>query len=575
MDHRRWITERRSRHRDYRLRVERYVAGVADGDIQAGELVRKACERHLWDMETAARRGLRFDWNEACYAIDFFPMAIKHSVGEFAGERFWLEDWQAFIVASLLGWRRTGDNVRRFRKGYIEIARKNGKSTLVAGIALLLLLFDSPPEPSAEIYLTATKEDQARIIFRMCGQMISSSPVIRDKLNVRQKIIQYAKLDSFIRPLGSDSTGTDGLNPHVVLRDELHAWRPRHVPFAEKLATGGGSRRQPLELTITTAGDEESQLWKATRAYAAKAIKSRNKAEPFDDSVFAFVACLDEKDDVLDEENWPKANPNLGRSVKLDYLRQQAKEAKNDPMKLNQFKRYHFNRIVSKSETLILPSDWAAQDGSPINRGALKQQECFGGFDLGRTDDFSAIALVFPEITESIEPRYTILSRSYCSEDKFAKLDINDKHDWIADGSLVVHPGPAISFDEIESDIVDLSERFFVINWGFDPTFAAQMAQRLEEYHGINIYKFIQSARYYNEPLRRFLRAVNERQFYTGGDGCLGWQICNLQVMRDTRDHWRPDKSGEGKIDAAVATLMAFAGCLFGDTDKTPEVYFA
>jgi len=549
------------------------VSRVVNGESVSGTLVRKACERHLWDIETGADRGIAFDWDVACFGVDFFPSALKHSVGEFAGGRFWLEDWQAFIVASLLGWRR--GSVRRYRKGYIEIARKNGKSTLVAGMALLLLLFDAPVESSAEIYLTATKEDQARIIFRMCHQMIGSSPLIRDKLNVKQKIIQYAALDSFIRPLGSDSTGTDGLNPHVVLRDELHAWRARHVPFAEKLATGGGSRRQPLELTITTAGDEDSHLWKLTRDYAANATKSRNRAEPFDDSVFSFIAALDDGDDCLDEENWAKANPNIGQSVNVDYLRLQAREARNDPMKLNQFKRYHCNRIVSRSEALILPSEWESQDASPIDVEDLRNADCFGGFDLGRTDDFSAIALVFPELTDTLESRYTLFARSYCSEKRYETLDHSQKHEWVADRSLVIHPGAAISFDAIEEDIVELSEMFTVVNWGFDPTFASQMAQHLEEHHGIGIYKFIQSARYYNEPLRRFLRAIKERRFRHGGDDCLEWQVCNLQVVRNTQDLWRPDKSGDGKIDAAVATLMAFAGCLFGDADTQPKVVFA
>ena len=263
------------------------------GEIVACELVKLACKRHLRDLETGGSRGLVWRPDAAQYRIGFYPRFLRHSKGEWARKPVELAPWQKFIVGSVYGWKRA-DGTRRFRYVYQEVARKNGKSTMLAGVGLDMLVCDG--EPGAEVYAAATKKDQARIIFEEAKRMVGSSPALTNALNKFKLNISIDATASKFEPLSSDENTLDGLNPHCVLIDELHKHKTRAL--LDVMDTAVGARRQPLIWIITTAGDDNpASVYANEHGYAVDVLEGTLE----NDSVFAFVATIDSKprDEVL------------------------------------------------------------------------------------------------------------------------------------------------------------------------------------------------------------------------------------------------------------------------------------
>ncbi len=553
--------------------VQDYIDGVMSGEIVVGRNVRLAVERHVADLEHAGERGYYFDEDLATEACEFFPAGCRHSKGKWAGQPFNLSPWQLFIIWCVFGWRRSADNFRRFRKVYISIGRKNGKSTWCAALGLLLLVFDNPKEDGPEVFCAATKEQQACIVFNEAKRMRRSSPSLRNVTKVFTKSITH--LDGFFQPIGSDSETTDGLNPNCVIKDEIHAWRKHHRGLHEKLSTGGASRDQPLEIIITTAGDDLSEIWAEENDYAIRIVESVLTSSIVDDTVFSFVASIDADDDPFDEEVWIKANPNLDVSVRREYLRDQANEAQQKPTARNSFLRYHCNVRVASTEKAIMPEVWAACEGELKN---LETLTVYGGFDLGRSDDFAAVGLVVPfdDLDDEGEPckKYEISGRSFTCQDRSDDLLEYQMQEWVDQDMITVHPGGAVEIGMVGEYIKECSERYDVHNWCYDATFAKQLAQDLEA-EGLSLFEFYQTAKEYNEPIREFIKALKQGRIIHDGDPVIAWQFGNLTIVRNAKDQWMPDKgaSSKFKIDVAVAILMAFSECLFHEKEVVLDYY--
>lgn len=367
--------------------VVRYVRGVLDGSVPASLMIRRAVERYVRDLEMGAGRGLHFDRVAAQYAIDFFGL-LKHSKGEWAGRTFELSPWQQFILWNLFGWKRE-DGLRRFRTAFVMVPRKNGKSTLTAGIGLFLLTVDG--EAGAEVYSAATKRDQAKILWEEAVRMAQSSPPLRNMVEHWRSsdTLSVSATASKFQPLGADGDTLDGLNVHGALIDELHAHRTSEV--VDVLQTATGARRQPLQFEITTAGFDQNGIGHQHYEYARNILN-----QVFDDDTwFCFIAEIDEGDDWQDEQTWAKANPNLGVSVYIDTLRKNAYEAKNRPQALTNFLCKHLDRWVQQSERWIPIEAWDAGELEP-DVASLAGRHCYGGLDLSSKIDITAFDLFFP-----------------------------------------------------------------------------------------------------------------------------------------------------------------------------------
>ena len=315
-----------------------YQRDVLSGKINTGKLTQLALQRNQTDLEKASNRGFFFDEEQADRALKLFGY-LKHSKGEWAGKPIQLEPWQAWIIATVFGWIDEDTGKRRFRTVYEEIARKNGKTTKLAGIGLKGLTKDDEGGP--EIYSAATKRDQAAILFAEAQRMVRQSRPLAKRLHAQQHQILNPGNFGVFKPLSADGQTMDGLNPHMALVDELHAHKTPEVWDVLKSALG--SRSQPLIWAITTAGFNKNGICYEVRDYAIKVLQSIID----DDTFFTVIYSIDDGDDWQTEANWIKANPNLGISVSLDYLREQARQAAVMPTAKVNFLTKHLNVWVT------------------------------------------------------------------------------------------------------------------------------------------------------------------------------------------------------------------------------------
>lgn len=536
-----------------------FQEGVLSGRIVVGRLVRLAVEAHVRDLEVGAARGLWFDQDAARHALAFFAL-LKHSKGEWAGRQFELAPWQAWIVWALFGWRRT-DGTRRYRTAYVEIARKNGKSTFAAGVALYLAFLDG--EPGAEVYCAATKRDQALIVWGEAKRMVRSSPALSRHIRPFKANLSSERTGSKLEPLGADEDTLDGLNPNGAIIDELHAHKTRGV--WDVLETAVGARRQPLIFAITTAGsDETSVCWEVHE----RCVAVLEGTLP-DDSLFGFVASLDPEDDWTDERVWPKANPNLGISVKLDGLREAAEKAKTTPGAQNAFLRLRLNRWTRATTRFLALEAWDANSGDVevieiARRNEVEKSIAFGGLDLSSKTDLTAFVLVFPPDDRDAGV-FDVLAWFWMPRDN---VDVREKRDhvpysrWIADGWIEATEGNVIDYRTVKNRVAEIANRFRIQEVAFDRWGALSIFPELDG-EGLTMVEFGQGYKSMSPPTKELEKLVLGRQLRHGGNPVLRWMADCLEVKQDPAENLKPvkpdtRKSGK-RIDGMVALIMAIA----------------
>ena len=528
-----------------------YVSGVTNGEITVGRFVRLAVERHLKDV---ARQGTEefpytFDEHAAAQAISAFPALFRHTIGTYAGSPFELAPWQAFIIGSIWGWKDR-NNLRRFRRAYVTLARKNGKSTLAAGICILLAQFDG--EQAAQVFIGATKVDQAKLIFNEASRMIGASENLRHLADRRVLQINFDSTHSFIRPLGSDRA-FDGLNPSGIIFDELHAWKEQHRAFYDTLTTGSASRSQPLRFTITTAGDTNSLLWIEEETIAKSLVEGTYEEE----SYFAYIATLDKEDDPFDEANWPKSMPNLGISVSADYVREQTREAKVSKVAENRFKRYFANVQVSPNEAAIELTKFDSCEGELSDWLQADVVTC--GIDMGGRNDLAALAYCARFADGENEDgerqyRYEIKTKAYMDSDTSRDLSEMPWLQWKDNGLLNVVPYVHTAiYDEVMQEFPKLLGK----QVGFDPWSTQQLAEQLDQ-EGFQCIVIQQNRFKLHEPTTLLLDLIEKRKIKHDGDSILRWCCGNMVLSIDNASRIMPDKKNSSeKIDCAVAAIMA------------------
>lgn len=540
--------------------VVAYMHGVLDGSVPAGRMIHLAVERHLGDLKDAHLRGLRFDRQAAEMALAFFGF-LRHSKGEWAGQPFVLSPWQMFTLWVLFGWRRA-DGTRRFRTGYEEVPRKNGKTTKLAGVGLLLLVADG--EPGAEVYSAATKRDQAKICWSEAARMVARSPALAGMITHARaaSTLSVEATASKFEPLSADSNTLDGLNVHVALIDELHAHKTRGV--IDALDTATGARRQPLVYIITTAGFDRASVCFDYHEYARQVLEGTIE----DDSFFAFIASIDEGDRWDDPAAWAKANPNLGVSVKLDDLERKAARAKKLPAALNAFLRLHLNVWTQQSTRWINIDLWGENNAHPIDEALLPGRPCYGGLDLSSVSDITAWVLVFPH--EDDPGQLDILARFWCPA---ARLDDSENQyreqyqAWAAAGHLTATEGDGVDYSAIRAQVLQDASRFQLVSMNVDRLFQGyQLAQELAD-EGIEIFGMGQGFLSMAIPMKEFERRLLARQLHHGDNPVLKWMAGNMAVRSDPAGNLKPDKAENTgsrggakkhrKIDGIVGLVMA------------------
>ncbi len=539
----------------YTAIAAKYARDVVSGKIPAAKYVQLACQRHLDDLEWQkdSTFAYRFDKRTAERACEFIEM-MPHTKGKWAAQKqtLDLEPWQAFFVVCIFGWLRRKDNTRRFRRAFMLVPRKNGKSALAAAIGLYMLVADG--EHGAEIYSGATTEKQAWEVFRPARLMALKRPDMCSHygLGVNASNLHVIGNESRFEPLIGNPG--DGASPSLAIVDEYHEHDTDRM--FDTMETGMGAREQPLMLVITTAGDNIAGPCYAMQDDAQKALEGTKQ----DDETFALIFGIDEGDDWTDPKTVRKANPNFGISVGSDFLLQRQKDAMTSPRKAGVFKTKHLNVWVQSKAAYFNVQRYIAAGDEHFSLDQFDGAECIIGVDLAEKRDLTAVELTFRH-----SKGFARFGRYYAPEETIEQPENEHFRTWRDLGRLIQTDGAVTDQREILADIMEDLGRFQVREVAFDPWHSRQMGVELME-AGANVVEFANRPSLMNEPMRAMDALIAENELAHDGDPAFAWMLSNVVNGSRTSDLHRPAKErAENKIDGPVACIMALGRWLMAD----------
>jgi phage terminase large subunit-like protein len=493
-----------------------------------------------------------FDQEEADRVCTFFPLYLRHVKGrQWSGKPFELAPWQRELLREAFGWKRKADGTRRYRTVYLEVPRKNGKSTLTAGVGLYLLFSDF--ELGAEIYSAAADRAQAGIVFSLAAMMRSQSPRLSAKSRAVRHSIFVPHTYSTYRVLSSDVPTKHGLNAHGILFDEVHAQPNREL--WDVLTSSTGSRQQPMTWAITTAGVGHETLCWNLHEQARRSLDPKAGYE--DDRLLARIYAAPEDADWQAPETWRGANPNLGISVSEDFLRGECARAKADPSFENTFRRLYLNQWTSQEVRWIPMTRWDAC-GEPFDWRTLRGRVCYGGLDLSSTTDLTAFALAFPP-EHAGDPVYLLVWYWVPAEriDRRVRADRVPYDRWIKNGFVQPTPGDVVSHGHILRTIGALGEVFDIEEIAFDRWGSAMLVEALEA-EGFTMVQHGQGFKDMSPAAKEFYAAVLSGRLRHGGNPPLRWNADNVAIDTDPTEAIKPTKAkSRERIDGIVASIMA------------------
>ena len=505
------------------------------------------------DAQAVIDGGCYFDPKAAERVIEFFTTFLRHSKGAWAGEPFTLLPWQADeLVRPLFGWKRA-DGTRRYRRAGIWIAKKNGKTSAASGLTLYLLVGDH--EPGAEVYSAANDRDQAAMIYREAAAMVRQSPELASVLEPvdSRRTISYPQMNSFYRALSADVPTKEGLNASAIVIDELHALKDRKM--WSTLAYAGAARRQPLLLSISTAGiyDPASIGWEQYQ-YAKHVLDGTRD----DWSFFALIYEADPAADWTKPSVWKAANPSYGVTVQADQFEEHAAEAKDSPEKQNDFLRYRLNIWVQQAQRAIDLRVWDENDQHPIPEQDTARRAWFGGLDLGGTADLSAWVMVAtcasdPEAVD-VRARFWLPEATLTSKHPNAVL----YRQWADQGWLTVTPGNVADEHFIQAAIVQDAQTYQVAGGAIDRLFQGlRLTLELAD-QGVMLNPMGQGFLSVAAPTKKLLELITARRCHHGGHPILRWMADNVVLRKDPAGNVKIDKErSPQKVDGMVALMMA------------------
>ena len=496
-----------------------------------------------------------YDKKKADRAVTFIEN-LCHTKGKWAGTPFWLLPWQEQLIRDIFGIVKPDGN-RQFRTAFVEICKKVGKSELAAAVALYLLYADN--EPSAEVYGAAADRQQASIVFDVAKQMVEMSPALmkRSKLmGAAKRIVNYSNA-GYYQVLSAEVGGKHGFSVSGLVFDEIHTQPNRQL--YDVLTKGSSDARQnPLHFIITTAGNDRHSIAYELHTKAVDILEGRR----VDPTFYPVVYGLKDDEDWEDEANWYKVNPSLGYTVDIERLRDAYREAKQNPADEITFKWLRCNMWVSSTVAWI-PDAIYMRGNEPIDMDALAGRDCYAGLDLSSTGDITALVLIFPPRDE--EEKYVLLPYFWIPEETIprrVKANSVPYDIWEKQGYIMSTEGNVIHYDFIEKFIVDLSEKYHILEIAVDRWNATQMIQNLEG-EGFTIVPFGQGFSSMSAPTKEFYRLLMEGRIIHGGNPVLRWMAGNVVIDTDPAGNIKVTKAkSKEKIDGIVAAIMALDRCI-------------
>jgi phage terminase large subunit-like protein len=564
-------------HVDHVVEARDYAERVVAGLVPACKWVRAAARRFLDDLVRAESGEWAYEFRPelAARAISFVEL-LRHVKGKWGGQALRLEAWQKFVLANVFGWVARDSGLRRFRTVYLEVPRKNAKTTLLGGIGLYMLTADN--EWGAEVYSAATTREQARIVFDIAQQMARFDGQFRARFGVEVLTHSILVKDtaSKMLPLSAEGSTLDGLNVSCALIDELHAHKTPAVHDVLDSATG--SRAQPLLVKITTAGSNRAGVCFDQRLYLTKILNSTLRAHgglgyrvegdvAEDERFFGLVYTIDDGDDPFDEATWAKANPNLDVSVDRDDLRAMAAVAKVQAARLTEFLTKRLNVWVNADQAWMNMAQWDARADRTMTREAFAGETAWIALDAAfRKDLFAKVAVVRRGNVAHVFGRY------YAAEGLLQRKGNEQLRAWASEGWIRVTPGEVLDIEAVRQELREDLAHFQVREVPFDPWQLTQFAgEMLEE--GAPMVEMRANVQSFSEPMKRLDAMVAGAELVHNGDPVLAWMVSNVVCHYDQKDNIYPRKQRpEDKIDGAIALIMAI-GRAFAPGEVEPEPF--
>lgn len=549
---------------DYLKVFYAYVKDVTDGKTLHAELERLAVERHLSDLK---RHDIYFDIKEGLKFCNFFNL-LKHFKGPMAGEDFILEPWQVFCTMQIFGWRMRDSRKRRFNYADIIIPRKNGKSTYAAGLALACLTIDG--EMGAEVYSAGTDREQAKVVWETAKALAERSEALRQFLKPYQRAIVMESTASTFKPLSRDLKNKDGSNPSMAVCDERHAW-PSNEMF-EVLKSGTVARKQPLILTITTAGRDKSVPYFEQMGILEGILRGKYEQ----DNQFVMMFVPDRDMDWNDEATWYAVNPGLGKNIPVEYFRKEYEDAKlkGGTVEAN-FKTKNLNIWVDAPEVWISDDKVAACDHG-TDKEALSGKRCYAGLDIASHVDINALALIFPE-----EEHMPVVMHYWIPEAKAFDPAMKDRVDyrgWAKQGWMHLMQGDVLDTEQMATDIAEILRNYDTQNLSFDPYKAYHGIIQSLQKDGLGeiLDEYSQGIKNMSEPTKKLESLVLSGSIDLMGDPVLRWMFGNVVLYRDPNDNIKVHKGkSRNKVDGVVALVNAIGGWMSKDAQEQGSIIYA
>lgn len=503
---------------------------------------------------------MRFDAEKAEHAVHFIETYCSHVKGELGGKPFKLEEWQKRdIIRPIFGTLRD-DGLRQYRTIYIELPRKNGKTNLASAIALYMLCAEG--EPGAEVVSAAADRNQARICFEIAQNMVRQNETLSRRCKVLQHGIQYK--ENTYRAISAEAGTKHGFNCSAVVYDELHAARNRELH--DVLATSVGSRRQPLFISITTAGHDMNSICREVHEYAVKVQNGEIK----DESFLPIIYSADRSDDWTLESTWKKANPGYGTICKADYFKQEVLKCRNNPRLINTFLRLHLN-IWTHAESRWITDEEFMRGCREFSEQDIAGLPLYVGMDLASVKDLTAVAMLWVDEQREI---YYLRVQHFVNEvaatGRQRRMGVDYLH-WQRMGLVDITEGNVTDLQRVRKYIEEVHNQYGITALAFDRYYSEMLVPDLVEY-GITCQQFGQGYASMSYPTKQMESLMCKGRILHGGHEVLRWQAGCVQLQTDDAENIKVSKkkNQEGqKVDGWVASIMAL-GCYFNNSE--PEV---
>jgi phage terminase large subunit-like protein len=567
------------------LIAEQYIAGVLDGSIPAGPWIKKALQRHKRDLEKSSNTGnFYFDPNAGDFVIDFVQTFCIPSEQE---TPLVLTPWQHAVLYITYGWKRA-DGTRRFRRVYLEIAKKNGKTELVAALAIYHLIADG--ELSPRVFVAATTGKQANHCFKSAVAMRDKQSELKEAIGKSGKNPVHALYTDNLGRLSKmarDAASEDGALVSCAILDELHRWKTGSNLYSV-LRYGGRTRKQPIMWQTTTAGAsaDGTSLCYSEREYGCKILDGFE----VNDEIAPWIFCMDDKDNWKDPKNWIKANPSMGYLFNEETLVNEFNEAQGKPGEVGEFKRFALNIWSSEADDPAIEiAKWDAccreditkyPDPRRLREDAIKElagRTCFGGIDLAPKLDTSALLLLFPPTT--IGEKWAVLEYFWCPKDNVqvrVKRDHVHYDTWSEQKFITLTSGNMTDVRLIADALLGISKQFNLKEIYYDAAWSSELVRMLGELDSSlheKCVEFPQSFMRMNAPCQEFMRKVLRQEFSHSHNPVMRWQMANLRwnTQKGTGFVKPARGSKREKIDGCASLIMALACATSPDNQIKPK----